>query len=488
MELSIELVSMGLPGSRTRAEVVAGALIREGFMCVAVRPPLCSVRLLHLCACQELRGAAYTLPLLQGMRVVSCAELKWLVELSIRISKSPLQLSTPLVGDKRKADTVTNITALSKEVLARLKLPTDMGLAVRGPAKAIKAMPTMNMSECTEWLVNARVSAIAGSCPRSSKEIASSVRAYTAFAAKLRQLALPPTVDMLLAWSNLFRSSRTFANYVSLLRTACQIAGIYTAGMHDPALKKAMRAIDKRRGYTPREPMFIQFELVQKLVHQASKDTNPAAKTLSMAFLMSYVFLLRLPSECLPVCTAADPANDSKHKAVVAVHSDRITLRLSRRKNKEGGSFLTRKCWCATCKATCPVHALGKFFASLEPGCSPFSSLSAYKALTGLRIQLQNAGVPEALKYRTHDLRRGHAKDLAQSGSSLLEILKAGEWRSAAFLQYMDVGQLECDATTDAHLTSDADMVQLECDATTDAHLTLDAHLEESSDEDCERC
>ena len=132
--------------------------------------------------------------------------------------------------------------------------------------------------------------------------------------------------------------------------------------MYDPALKKAVNAIDKRRGYIPRKPMFIQFELVRKLVHNASASPDQAVKALAMAFLMSYIFLLRLPSECLPVRTQASPASDSLNKAVVEVYSDRIVLRLSRRKNKEGGSVLIRKCWCAACKTTCPVHALGKFF------------------------------------------------------------------------------------------------------------------------------
>jgi len=393
------------------------------------------------------------------MHCLERIELKWLVELSIRLSKmQPLQVTASKLhtnamppGRKRKAEAVANITALTGEVLARLQLPTNMGIAVRGPAKATRALPTMSADECDEWLANARVAAVAGSCPRSRKEIASGVRAYTAFAVKLRQLALPPSVDMLLAWSNTFRCSRTYTNYVSLLRTACQIAGLPTAGMYDPALKKAVNAIDKRRGYIPRRPMFIQFELVRKLVHNASASPDQAVKALAMAFLMSYIFLLRLPSECLPVRTQASPVSDSLNKAVVEVYSDRIVLRLSRRKNKEGGSVLIRKCWCAACKATCPVHALGKYFQETTPGSSPFGNISASRARTGLRMQLQALGVKDALKYRTHDFRRGHAKDLAKAGSTLREILDAGEWKSASFLQYLDKDELECDAVAEAH-------------------------------------
>ena len=48
--------------------------------------------------------------------------------------------------------------------------------------------------------------------------------------------------------------------------------------------------------------------------------------------------------------------------------------------------------------------------------------------------------------YRCHDLRRGHAKDLVESGASLVEILSAGQWRSPAFLKYLDLRTLERDA------------------------------------------
>ena len=59
--------------------------------------------------------------------------------------------------------------------------------------------------------------------------------------------------------------------------------------------------------------------------------------------------------------------------------------------------------------------------------------------------------VPEAKHYRTHDLRRGHAKDLVQKGANLCEILSAGEWRSPAFLSYIDYCELERGAVAEAH-------------------------------------
>ena len=69
-----------------------------------------------------------------------------------------------------------------------------------------------------------------------------------------------------------------------------------------------------------------------------------------------------------------------------------------------------------------------------------------------LRSLLVAVQVPNAEKHRTHDLRRGHARDLQASGAPLLEILRAGEWRPPAFLTYLDLEQLEHDAVVAAHL------------------------------------
>ena len=63
-----------------------------------------------------------------------------------------------------------------------------------------------------------------------------------------------------------------------------------------------------------------------------------------------------------------------------------------------------------------------------------------------LRELLAIIQVPEADQFRCHDLRRGHARDLQAQGASLYEILQAGEWRSPAFLKYLDLEELEADA------------------------------------------
>ena len=81
-----------------------------------------------------------------------------------------------------------------------------------------------------------------------------------------------------------------------------------------------------------------------------------------------------------------------------------------------------------------------------------FEGVCASRALVRLRESLETLHVPEARAFGTQDLRRGHARDLQKRGASLYEILTAGEWRSPAFLKYLDTYALERDVVVEAHI------------------------------------
>ena len=355
---------------------------------------------------------------------------------------------------KRKVD-AASLPAVANASLLNSQF-SALGIKICGPAKAARLLD-VHEHGTDNWLESARVSAIAGSCPRSHAELRSSVRAYMAFASKIGKVELPPATDVLLAWSTLFRCSGTFKNYVSSLRAACQIAGIPTDGMYDSLLRKAAIAIDKRRGYVARQPLFIRFPIIQQIVQHAVKGRNHGAVTLAMAYLCTYVFLLRMPSECLPIRLATGSPTDEEQQAVITVSADEVSLKLKRRKNRDGGSILHRRCWCSHCRLTCPVHALGQFLRQCGPGSAPFACFGPSGVLSALRSWLRVLNIENATQYRTHDIRRGHARDLQAAGSSLSEILKAGEWRSAAFLSYLDRDDLECEATLVAHIGESSD-------------------------------
>ena len=94
----------------------------------------------------------------------------------------------------------------------------------------------------------------------------------------------------------------------------------------------------------------------------------------------------------------------------------------------------------------------GSIFEKLPLGTQPFRRITPANALMTLRSFLIMFGTVDAEAHRCHDIRRGHARDLQHWGRTLYEILTAGEWRSPAFLDYLDVHELECGAVVEAHL------------------------------------
>ena len=196
-------------------------------------------------------------------------------------------------------------------------------------------------------------------------------------------------------------------------------------------------------------------------------DGNMKYKQYSLLFLLAYAFLLRLPSEAIPVTALTGSKSP-------CMEGDELVLRLNRRKNRPRGSTLRRRCWCDESKATCPVHKLGPLLQNRRQGGTLFPSITAGMALVKLREMMEILREPRAGEYRTHDLRRGHAKDLQLSGmyynsviilsgcsrcvagAPLYKILQAGEWRSPVFLSYLDMHRLETDAVVQAHIDESA--------------------------------
>ena len=202
--------------------------------------------------------------------------------------------------------------------------------------------------------------------------------------------------------------------------------------------------------------MFLRSGILERMV--CNCISGAAAIEYAMLYLVSYVFLLRLPSEALPIVwSGANLMSVESTKASICLADGRLGLQLARRKNKETPSTFWRACWCKTSSATCPVHVLGRWFTGLPLRCAPFRTISSSMALARLRDLLIVLKVPDASQYRTHDLRRGHADDMRRAGATLAEILAAGGWSSAAFRDYLDMHAVEEDAIFEAHFASDSD-------------------------------
>ena len=158
--------------------------------------------------------------------------------------------------------------------------------------------------------------------------------------------------------------------------------------------------------------MFARKQLVSRIVAAVGQQLEELSW--AMLWLLSYTFLLRVPSEALHVCKGcpSDAALSNK-QTLIWLEDGELCIRILRRKNRPKGSgVLTRKCCCrGDIMDVCPVHTLWKrFFCHLPDGAEPWSSTSSKFALARLRQLLHRLGIKDADLYGTHDFRRGHAE------------------------------------------------------------------------------
>ena len=312
---------------------------------------------------------------------------------------------------------------------------------------------TCTSEEKSAWVKRARLDSLLGSCPKSHQSFHSGAKLWAAYADKvlgLRDREFPPPLGGLLAWAGLLRHPKTFSNYLGYVRLGCHVLDVSDAVFFRPELTRAKLAVKKTGAFKPRQRMFLCHEQIRRIVAMADKK-SPVEWPLAMLFLAAYVFMLRLPSEGLPMTGGGIGCGHGLH-SVVLLEGDEVCLRLASRKNLPSGSVIRRVCWCRSCPATCPVHTLWHYFKELGVGAQPFAGFSKGFALKSLRNFLHRLAIPNPAMYRTHDFRRGHAQDLVENGASLGVILRAGQWKSPAFLEYLDLEVLEKGAVMEAHL------------------------------------
>lgn len=265
---------------------------------------------------------------------------------------------------------------------------------------------------------------------------------------------LPPTVESLTKWSCFFRCHRTFGNYCTAVKLACELMSCSVEAFSHPSVKRAKVAIEKRCLFAPKVPTWIGLGRLQQLLTVVMLKNE--LREMMLLFIASYAFLLRLPSEGLPMAALEMPQGleGGKRVPVFRVLEDsQVEVWFPFRKHRLWPTQAARGCWCAKCGMTCPVHILGTYMKSLTPGTQPFAHISSRRALSTLRSLLIELGVPDATKHGSHGFRRGHAEDLHKGGARLQEILAAGDWKSAAFMIYLDRVGLERDAVLEAQLS-----------------------------------
>ena len=178
-------------------------------------------------------------------------------------------------------------------------------------------------------------------------------------------------------------------------------------------------------------PCLLQLRIIVynmvKAVEHGREELN-----LAMLWLITYTFLLRLPSEVSSICAqwglcmsfahwpqallackgSPDDLALAEKQTLVWREGDQVCIRILRRKNRPSGSgVLRRMCTCQGSVDMCAVHTLwDRFFERLPSGHEPWRHMTSDKARLKLREALRRLGIVHADRYGTHDFRRGHAE------------------------------------------------------------------------------
>ena len=183
-----------------------------------------------------------------------------------------------------------------------------------------------------------------------------------------------------------------------------------------------------------------------------------ARETLASEFgrlcYLAYVFILRLPSEALPVVRASltnellnrTPLPDGAPALIGSRFpldgSERIVLKPRSRKATRGGAILMRPCFCDADdlggKGICPIHDRWHAVCSSTMWGEPLFPFHCSKNINRiLKGMLRSLNIPEADSYSTHAFRRGASMELKGSGPTLAQVLKTVGWNSASFRAYL---------------------------------------------------
>ena len=146
-----------------------------------------------------------------------------------------------------------------------------------------------------------------------------------------------------------------------------------------------------------RPRLFLQKSVVRNLVRTGQAGVLETS-TFANLWLMTYAFLLRMPSEALPMARGDVSQPLDEQSVFYLKDSNTVCLKLRCRKNRMRGSTLERTCCCAAFPEMCPVHVLWHgFFAHLAYGEQPWAEISASEARLHLRQTLLKLRVRHCL-------------------------------------------------------------------------------------------
>ena len=270
------------------------------------------------------------------------------------------------------------------------------------------------------------------------KSIRSGWWAWGLYAKATRPLSDPfqVTLESLAGFSSCFQNPDTLSQYYGHLRLALRLCGRSVDAPPD-RVAQLMRGLRKHRVCQPLTR--LGSKMVRDIVLELlNLELIPFARLCVVA----RSFLFRVQNELFPLQLDGRqglPPQSMDWHSVVAVSNKKVEVTLRTRKNSPSGAVLRRACLCKESPdVLCGSCALGAqvrhHVRTGRGGRDRLFELDPGRCLALLREVCSRLRLPSP---SWHAFRRGMASDMLASGSSLSAILRAGGWRSAAFLRYL---------------------------------------------------
>ena len=294
------------------------------------------------------------------------------------------------------------------------------------------------------------------SCELSLKSVASGIRCWAHFCQNSGRQHFPPTEEAVLAWSAYFGAGRTFQMYLPHLEKACSMLG-YDLSWKTRAVVQAAKGLAKA-GDRIHEPK----PAVSKALFVRIMNRNPINEPFVQAVWVSWMFLLRVQSECLQLVRQLphermDEDTVLQSPAVIGLEKGQLVIKLHRRKHMPGGARMVRKCICRRYpegsleihvpQLFCPVCS---FWESMRrrvmTGEKLFPNITGSTFVSSLRCMARQLGWEKSERLGAHSIRRGAARAILDAGGTFAQLLKAGQWHSSAYRLYLDLGGEEAKA------------------------------------------
>jgi hypothetical protein len=276
--------------------------------------------------------------------------------------------------------------------------------------------------------------------------VASALRCWHRFATLFlgysEDSTLPPReAEHVVKFLAVFRKAKTAENYIGAIKWAC-IRTKLPITWRDATVAQGLAGAKRRTitmiGEAAQQRFFLTHVIMVQLIQMLLRMEVPPG--MAVLAVIAWQFLLRVQSEGIPLvrgspaaCHGLPPACHSG----VWIAADKIHIRLRKRKHRASGSWLKRACTCSECPLLCGIHFAGQYVMTKPIGEELFG-FSQAQFTHAIKRALTLLEIPGASTFSLKAFRAGRATELALKGVPIGKILQAGEWKSSAFLRYID--------------------------------------------------